>query len=117
DLNDAIRTHHDVFWLDVTMDNSFAVREAESLSHLRGIVDSTFTRKGSDHLPQRLAFDKLHDHELQVALPVKIMDGDYVAMVKSAGGLGFQPEALDEGCIFCKLARQNLQNPDAQFRV
>src|SRR4029077_10469697 len=73
DLNFAVGAHHDIFRLNISVNNSPAVGEAKSFRHLHGIPHCFLRGDLSNHSSQRLAFNELHHDIVKMALLVEVM--------------------------------------------
>jgi hypothetical protein len=103
--------HEDVVRLDVAVHESGLVglvqparRQADDadrlvLRHLAGALNP---------LPERLAFDELHDHVGRGAFVAEVESADDVDMVQAAGRRVFLLEALDQDAIAGQVRRQDL---------
>ena len=96
-LHVAVGADHDVFRLDVAVDDAGGVRRGERAGHLPPDVDRRRERlRALDERPQRPPVDELlHDEELAVRRLADLVDGDDVRVVESRGGAGLAQEALD----------------------
>src|SRR5262252_921001 len=86
-LNYAVAAQHDVFGLDVPMDDPGLVRRRERRGDLDGDVERGYHR----HLPvgqnfsQRQPFDEFGGDEMRRAVIADLVNGDDVRVVERAG--------------------------------
>jgi hypothetical protein len=96
-LGIAVRPQHDVFRLDVAVNDTCRMSGFERARHLDGQLDYSVQRqfRRADVMAQSAAFDKFRGYEVAAVLLTKIIDSDYVRMVEGAGGAGFAFQPAD----------------------
>ncbi len=95
DLHEAVRRHHDVLGLQVTVHDARGVRPAEPLRDLR--ADRHRPRQGQgagrEQLPQALPLDELHRDPRDASRLPDVVDRHDVRMIQRGGGARLLLEA------------------------
>ena len=97
-LHVAVGADHDVFGLDVAVDDAGGVRRGQRARHLPPDVNRRRERlRALDERPQRPPVDELlDDEELAVRRLADFVDGDDVGVVEGRGRARLAQEALDQ---------------------
>ena len=95
-LGTALREEN-IGGLDVAMHDAFRMSSVESAGHLHRDVEQFVHRHrlAIDAMPQRLAFEQLHDDERTGVLLVNLMNGADVGIVQRGCGAGFALKSLE----------------------
>ena len=98
-LHVAVGPDHDVFRLDVPMDDAGGVRRDERVRHLPdGVHNRRQRRPGIHKLAQHPPVDQLLDDVIAAVVGLSdVVDGDDVGVVEGGGGPGLPEEPLDVG--------------------
>jgi hypothetical protein len=111
DLHRAGRADEDVRRLDVAVDETSGVGEAEGGGDLAGDLRRLLRREvavGAQDVGQRAPVDVLHGDEVRGGVLAPIEDVDDVRVVEVGGRLGLAAEALDEVGVDGELGEQHL---------
>jgi hypothetical protein len=113
-LGETVRPHHDVLGLDVAMHDPGSVRRRQRLRHLAEQPYHLRQRQALlGQIPQRLAFDPLHDEEGPAAGLADVIQGADEGVVEGGDGHGLAPESLQPPRVFGILPGQELQGDRA----
>ena len=95
DLYPAVLGEHDVFRLQVAVDDSGGVGGGEAVGNLRRDVEQLAGRNGlaGEQGTERFALDEFADDVLLAGLDAKVVDGDDVGVVERGDGAGLALEA------------------------
>ncbi len=115
DLHVAVRAQHDVFRLDVAVDDAGGVGGDERAGDLRRHVERFAHAEGGARQPlaQRLALDVFGDDELRAVHLPDLVDGEDVRMIEGRGGARLLPEALYLVFVMREVFGQELQGDAA----
>src|ERR1019366_7706264 len=111
DLRLSSRSDEDIRGLQVSMHNTFAVRDVESVGNLNTDIDDLVHRQrvAVDLLIQTLAFQQLHGDEVLRIAFLDGIDGANVGMVQGRGGTRLLLETLQSVLIFLDVPGEKLQ--------
>jgi hypothetical protein len=103
--------HHDVFRLQITVDDAGAVRGSQTVRDLRGEIQRPLRRHGAapDLFSQRPAINQLGNDERRVAIDGGVEDGHDVGMVQRARRTCFGNEPVNAFRIRLGSLPQNLE--------
>ncbi len=95
DLREAVLVHHDVFGLQVPMDDPDLVGLGEALGDLRRDREEAAQRQRprGEELAQRLSLDQLHRDEERAVRLADVVDGQDVRVIQRGGRAGLLLEA------------------------
>src|SRR5271156_2665199 len=105
--------YEDVGWLDVAVDDAFAVSGIQRIGNLNGQpqLDVGFDRFPRDAMLKGYAFKKLHDDEGTSILFADVIDGADVGVIERGCGAGFAAKAFQSltvpGQVFGKKLERN----------
>ena len=106
---------HDVFRLDVSMNDACFMRGAEGVSRLDSDVEhlAQLHARALHALAQSFAIDELGGDKVDASIFTDFVNGEDVWMIESRSGFGFLYEAAHTLLILCDIRRQNLQSDGA----
>jgi len=110
DFQSSIVVEEQIFRLDISMNNSFAVGGLQPLRNLSCIPERVVhsDRPPGNAIGQWLAFDQLHDEELLPVMFLKAEQGGDVGVAECGQELGFALEACETLGIPGHVLRQHL---------
>src|SRR5690349_14113262 len=108
-LGIATDSNKNVPWLDVAMDDSFAMGCVQCVGHLNGERQGSRGIQGpaGNPLTERFALQQLHDEERVSGGLAHVVDGANIRMIKGRGCARFALEAFSRS-FSLKCLRQNL---------
>ena len=102
DLGSAVFGEHDVFGLEVAVDDAGGVGGGEAIGDLGGDLDQPADGNGLafQQRTERFAFEEFTDDVLLPGFDAEVVDGDDVRVVEGGDGAGLALEAAAEvgGC-------------------
>ena len=108
-FHQAVVANHDVFGLDVAMDDSCGVGHGQRLGDLpRPLDHDAAVNRLTTECSQRPASDELHRNELASLGLADVVNGDDVRVIERRGDSGFLFEAADTVRLLREVARQQL---------
>ncbi len=120
DLDRPVLRDHDVFGLQVPVNDPGLVRLGEAVGHLVGEVEQALGRQrpGMEHLAQRLAVDELHRDVDRGLVGADVVDRDDVRVVQGGGRARLLLETLAAIDVRGELRREDLDGhvaPEARI--
>ena len=93
---DGVFGDHQVFWLQIAMDNASFVGPGKSFGNLHGDSNHFADREitGGEKFAQGFSFDEFQDEEIDAVLVADIVEGADIWMREPGDGAGFVVEAF-----------------------
>ena len=110
-LRRAVRSDHDVFGLEIAMDDAGRMRRGETVSDTgRDRKKPAQRNRLSDGVAQRFATDQFHDQPRLAAGRREIMNGDDVAMIQGRRAPGLSLESRQALAVAQQFSRQDFDS-------
>ena len=95
---DGVFGDHQVFWLEVAMDNAGFVGPGKSFGNLHGDSDDFADGKitGGEKFAQGFSFDEFQNEEIDAVLVADVVKGADIWMREAGDGAGFVIQAFAE---------------------
>jgi hypothetical protein len=95
DFDAAIFGQHDVFWLEVAVNDSGGVSGGQAVGYLRGDFEKFAGRDGlaGEQRSERFTLDQFADDVLLAGFNADVVNGDDVGVVERGDGAGFALKA------------------------
>lgn len=116
ELGDMLAGEHDIFGLDVAVDEAAFVGVVEGFGDLGDDFEGFFFGEGlsgGEFVVDGAAFDELHDEVVEAAGLTDVNGLDDVVVVELSGGASLAVEAVDEFAVFGHTSREDLDGDDA----
>ena len=115
DLDEAVGAEHDVFRLDVAMNDAGAVGGIKGGGALEADGEGFFGWEwsGGETLAESDAFDEFGGDEPGIAGLADVEDGEDIGVVEGGGGFGFGLEAGDGGRVVGEFGGEEFQRDEA----